>query len=813
MKNNVDLIRMDEDSSLAPTKKEFKLAIDKGELDNLVRQKTNRKIFGLSRMYLGFYNMINENKMQRDIEKKKVKTDNKNAKRLAKGKNEKEYKNPWRAWFALEIGELPVIYDSTMSKQSVLQIENYLYNKGFFNPNVKYEIKKDSSKRRVYVDYIIAPEIPYRINKMDFFIQNKEIKDLMRRRLTDKDSLIHHGDRFDLNDLQKFQREVTRRIRDEGYYLFNTSMVYFQADTNLLSHQVNLSLFINDHRIVKNNENDSIISSYYKKFYIENIYINTSFPAIKTDENEVIPYDTLSYQHKKILYQHRFRYNPKLFQRALLLRKDSLYSVNDTELTFKKLFELGSFDLVNVSYNPSEVIDESKELAPLDAFINLNPAKNQTVSFETTTTNNGGNLGISGSISYSHKNIFKGAEQLRISLSGGIEAQQAIDAPSTDQYFNTIEVSPEIELIFPHFVSPFSYTKFSRILNPKTSIAINYNYQNRPDYTRTTTSAYYSYKWNSSKVLYHTLNIFQISFTDIDKEPFFQKYLDELNNAVLEASYTDNVVPSMRYIGTFNNQSNTFQPLVFYTRFLLQEAGIGSVLIAEAAGAEQDSLGRYLFKDIPIANFIKTEVDFRSYYNFDANNAIAYRIDMGVAWTLKNLDVIPFTDAFFVGGSNSNRAWRSRTLGPGSTYDTTGVEAYDKIGEIKIDLSVEYRFNLVSIIDMAFFIDGSNIWYRQRPDVSPDDPAVFNINRFVSEIAVGAGFGVRLNFNFFLIRFDFGYQAKDPSAPLGERWFWESKTKYDARVKIINEINGNNRLKLYDQTERVIFNLAIGYPF
>ena len=235
------------------------------------------------------------------------------------------------------------------------------------------------------------------------------------------------------------------------------------------------------------------------------------------------------------MYEHRFRYNPKLFQRALLLSKDSLYSVNNTELTFKKLFELGSFDLVNISYNQADIVDATKEFAPLDAFINLNPAKNQSVSFETTTTNNGGNLGISGSISYSHKNIFKGAEQLRISLFGGVEAQQSLDAPSNTNYFNTIEISPEIELIFPHFVTPFNYSKFSKILNPKTSIAISYNYQNRPDYTRTTTTSYYSYKWNSSEKLNHQFNIFQISFTDIAKEPFFQKYLDELNNAVLEA--------------------------------------------------------------------------------------------------------------------------------------------------------------------------------------------------------------------------------------------------------------------------------------
>ena len=809
MKNKVDIVRMNKSDTLAPTHKELKFAVDKDDVIKLIRQVPNRKFLGIARIYLGFYNMVKPEKMQRDIEKKKNKTDIKNEKRIAKGKSEKKYKKPWRQWFAEDIGELPVIYDSSLAETSVSQIENYLYNKGFFNPKVNFEVVKDSIKHRASVSYSVAPEIPYRINKIDFYIQNPEIEKIIFKDVIRKDSLIHHGDRFDLNDLQKYQLELNRNIRDHGYYLFNSSMIYFQADTNLNKYMVNLSLYVNDSRI---GGDDTRIkkNNLYRKFYIEKIFVNTSYPAIKDEFNRTIPYDTLQYKTKEVLYQHRLRYNPKLFQRSMLLKTENLYSVTETELTFKKLFELGSFDLVNISYDRVASPDTTKEFLPLNAFVNVNPAKNQSVSFETTTTNNDGNLGIAGSISYSHKNIFKGSEQLRISFSGGVEAQQALDEPTNTSYFNTLEISPQIELIFPHFVAPFSYNRFKRILNPKTSVAANFNYQDRPDYKRTTTTSYFGYKWNSSEFLNNQLNVVQVAYTKIDKSQSFQEYLDNLNNKVLEASYEDNVVPSIKYIGTFNNQLSTFQQRVFFTRFTLQEAGVLTRLMYKALDGPQNEQGEYLFNDIAFANFIKTEVDFRFYNNFDENNTLASRIDLGSAWTLQNLPVLPFTDAFFVGGSNSNRAWRPRTLGPGSTFDSTGVDSYDKIGEIKIDLSLEYRFNLVSIIDLAVFVDASNIWYMPGDGLTKDNPAVFNADRFLGEIAIGTGFGVRLNFNFFLIRFDFGLQTKDPSAVVGERWLWQPKTLYNQRIDDINELNGTN-LPYYRST--TIFNLAIGYLF
>ena len=188
---------------------------------------------------------------------------------------------------------------------------------------------------------------------------------------------------------------------------------------------------------------------------------------------------------------------------------------------------------------------------------------------------------------------------------------------------------------------------------------------------------------------------------------------------------------------------------------------------------------------------------------------------------MSNLNAIPFTEAFFVGGSNSIRAWRSRTLGPGSFFDSTGVESYDKVADVKLDMSIEYRFNLINIIDIGLFVDAGNIWFLPKEGLSKKSPSVFNINRFYKEIAIGTGVGLRLNFSFFLLRFDFGLQTKDPRLDIGERWIWQPKGEYNAKVDRINKLHAENPDIFPPSTFQPIphyhttwlFNLAIGYPF
>lgn len=816
IKNNVSLSKeKDKDN-----RKALKSIFNKDSFSEIIKQQPNHKILGVFRFHLAVYNDIDTLKLARDIEKKQAKFTAKNTKRDAKGKKPKKYKKPLRQWLYEDVGEAPVVFDTSLTNRTLNEFNFFLYNKGFFNPEITYYTKQDSLSKKLKIYYTIKPGTPHRINEIKFIVPNKDVRKIIDHEIAIKDSVIKVGNRLDLDKMEKYQSQLSTLLKSHGYYLFNRSLIYFEVDTNFSNHSASLFMYINkDH--LTNDKSDSLKIDAFQKFYVRSITINTNFPPLKTEDETSIPYDTINYEGINILYQHKINFKPKSLKRRLKFAKDSLYNFKQNSDTYRKLYSLGVFDIVNLNYEYNNSIDKKDGNLPLDAHINLKPTKDQSISLEGVTTNNGGNMGLQGSIVYTHRNIFKGAEHLVLSLSGALESQNVLGQSEDNQIgLNTFEFSPGVELIFPKFIIPFSNHKFESIFNPKTFISFDLNYQDRPDYNGIIISGYFGYRWKSGKIVSHQLNALQLSQVNIDKSPDFEEYLKSLHNAVIEAIYDDSFISSTKYILTLNNQLKKKQKNVFYTRFVFQQAGNLAYLFANAFNAPTSDNGQFEVGGVPFAQFFKTEVDFRHYNYINNKNTVAYRIDIGTAVPYGNLNVIPFNEAYFVGGSNSNRGWRARTLGPGSFFDSTGVESFDKVADVKIDLSLEYRFNLIDIFDLAFFADAGNIWFLPQGDnLSKESPAVFNPNRFISEIALSVGAGVRLNFSFFLLRFDFGLQTKDPSADPGERWIFQPKDKYNQKVDDINQLKLDNPeiypdpIFLKHYKTKVIFNLAIGYPF
>jgi outer membrane protein assembly factor BamA len=799
-------------------KKALKDVLHKDNFKAIVKQKPNYKILGIFKFHLGVHNAIDTTRMRVDMQEKKSKLIEKNAQREAKGNKAKKYKKPIRQWLYEDVGEPPEIFDSSLATKSIDEFKNYLFNKGFFDPEISFTTRYDSLQRRVQVAYAIQSGKPHRIKYFQNSITDPEINDIVNTELQ-RDSIVRSGDRLDFDVLKKYQTKLSLVLKSKGYYRFTRDLIQFEVDTNLASHSAILYLYI-DRNYAGYDKPDSLVSQQFKKFRVTEITYNTSSPPYKDKSGDALPYDSVTYNGLNIMYQYKLNFKPRLLDRNLLFSKDSLYNADLSNLTYRKLYALGVFDIVNIQYEPLEKSDTSSKEIPLKASINLKATKNQGVMFEGSMTNNGGNLGVQGSVIYTHRNIFKGAEHLVLSLSGGVESQWAIGTPEESAaIFNTLEFAPSLELTIPRFIFPFSERLSQKIQNPQTFFSFDFRYQRRPDYTGIINTGYFGYRWSPSKTLSHRLNVLQISQVNIDKSQVFKEYIETLNNAVIEAIYDDHFIPSSRYTLTYNSQVKQSQKNVIYTQFNFQEAGNITSLIARAVNAPTNENGKYEIGRVPFAQFLKAEIDFRNYNYINAKNTVAYRINLGAGIPYGNLDVIPFNEAFFVGGSNSNRGWRPRTLGPGSYFDSTGVETYDKVGDIKLDLSLEYRFNLVSLFDMAFFLDAGNLWFMPRSGFEKDNPAVFNISRFFSEIAFTFGTGLRLNFNFFIIRFDFGLQIKDPKVLEGERWIFQSKTKYNQMIDDINQYKLNNPelypdpvfLPYYRPT--VIFNLAIGYPF
>ncbi|MGB6035716.1 MAG: BamA/TamA family outer membrane protein, partial [Cryomorphaceae bacterium] len=253
-------------------------------------------------------------------------------------------------------------------------------------------------------------------------------------------------------------------------------------------------------------------------------------------------------------------------------------------------------------------------------------------------------------------------------------------------------------------------------------------------------------------------------------------------------------------------QDNSKKNLYFY-RGEIESAG--SILrgLYELSNATTNENGSYEALGIQFAQYLKTVHDFRYYNVPNEKMSTAYRVSAGVGIPLENLSVLPFEKSFFAGGANGIRAWQARTLGPGSFRDP--VQNFDKIGDILIEGSIEYRFDITDILEGAFFVDAGNIWIMGNETERPG--AIFEFDRFLSEIAVGAGAGTRFNFDFFLIRLDLGLQVKDPSLDPGERWLFQTKDKYNAYIDDLNAADVDNGFSYYRWQWNL--NIGIGYPF
>jgi hypothetical protein len=339
-------------------------------------------------------------------------------------------------------------------------------------------------------------------------------------------------------------------------------------------------------------------------------------------------------------------------------------------------------------------------------------------------------------------------------------------------------------------------------------LTATFNYQRRPDYVRTLSQMRYSYNWieNPEAISRISMDVVEFSIIKIDKSAAFENFLERLNDAFLKNSYQDHLILATNAAYTLNTQKAKYQPRYFYLRASASAAGNLLNGLMDLTDQPVDTLQSHRIYGIRFAQYFRGETDFRFYSNVNDRNAFVFRAYGGIGVPRKNAITLPFEKSFFSGGANGIRAWQARTLGPGSSRDALLPQTFNNIGEMKLEGNVEYRFKLTSIFNWAFFVDAGNIWLLNED--SNRKGADFQGNRFASEIAVGGGFGVRLDFDYFLVRLDVGVQLKDPAKVQGERWLWQPKDEY--LNYLASTGNTVDRIKFRNNT---VFNLGIGFPF
>ena len=826
------------------------LTLDKGEMESYIKQKANRKVI-FWKFYLHVYNSVNQEKIEKkrirknarieSVNSQRTEKNNKiNARREAKGRKAKKLvlkkKNTltFREWL-LRIGEPPVIYDSVLANKSARQIKMYLNNKGYFNSTVSDSLSVRKKKARVH--YLVHAGKPYTLRNVSYEIKDEQLSYYV---LSDAPAtLIKKGANYDVELLQKERDRITGMLRNDGYFLFSKEYIYFEIDSTLGTHEVDVKIGIKNPVVKVEGEKDSTIELPHSRFYIKNVYIYTDYdPKLKTP-----PRDTLISNDYVLLSTGPLRYRTRLITDALFMSKGELFQQNHADQTYRRLSELKLFRSVQLQFIP---VGNSE----VECHIYLNNIPKQSFSAESELTNTSGTQGIAGSLVYQNKNTFKGGEIFEVKLKGALEVQKTkikkentvlngIESPIP---FNTLEVGTEVNLSIPRFVSPFRI-KTVKNNNSKTNLSATYNFQRRPDYGRSIANISFGYSWNETSTKRHILNPLEFNLVNVFKDDSLQAIIakNKDKDLFLKNSYSDHFTLGSRYGFVFSNQDVRKRKSFSYFRFGAEGAGNAmrgvfllidkaipldyypEIVVKEDGGT--DTVRNYTIEQIRFSQYVRSDIDYRFYKILNEKDRLVFRFACGVGKPLFNLRELPLEKSFFAGGPNSIRAWQARTLGPGGFSDSDNSNFGDKIGDGKIEANVEYRFKIVKILNAALFVDAGNIWLRHHYLSYPNGDFTFFGNdltgSFVHQIAIGAGLGIRLDFNFFILRLDGAFKIRDPSLPIIRKEYFgpngelETVRYIDKRWTIGNQYLKDTYTNAAGRNTYPYFvlNFGIGYPF
>ena len=713
------------------------LNLDKDEMTAIVKQKPNRKILGVFRFHLGAYNFAHKDTTKR-----------------------------YRRWIERTIGEPPLLLDTNLTKRSASQLKLYLFKNGYFKGDVT-----DSTsykRKKAHVTYKIVAGKPYTINRLSYDIYDTLLRPLI---LSDTAlSLIKPGQIYKESNLQGERQRITTMLRNNGYYQFVNEYIYFEGDSALNKNKINIKLTITDRQFDEPIISDTTFVEQHKKFIIEKMYI---YPEYSLQKDLQTFKDTLKVNDSLfICYNGVLKYKPSTLLKPINFKPGSFYSQQNLDDTYKRYNSYKTFKTSNIDFVFTK---EDMNYGYLIANVKLIPRKKQTYSIATEGTNSSGNLGISGTVMYQNRNIFRGAEIFEIKLKGGLEVQQlAIDVNTTAQNiipintFNTVEIGPEFSITTPRSIFNF----FPKSTSPRSVFKASANYQRRPDYNRIVVTTAYSInvKLNNFVQLFWTP--IDINYLWIDKSLAFQNSLNKINDILIKQSYYNLLITSVGLKSSFiySNQELKARKNHTYLKFNFEPSGNLITAAYKLAGKEKstiktdggDSLTAYTVFNLPYSQFIRTEIDYRKYYDFALKRKLVLRAVVGAAVPYGNSQAIPFVRSFFAGGTNDMRAWVARTLGPG-TYHPENDNTFEQIGDIKVMGNIEYRYNIFKALNGAWFVDFGNIWMIAPDSKTNRAGGQFLFNQFYKQFAYGGGLGIRYDFSFFIIRLDLAVPIHDPS--------------------------------------------------
>jgi len=724
-------------------------AVDTKELEGYYRQKPNTRFLMFIKFRLAVYNFSHFG-------------------------NERKWKN----WLERMIGEPPVIFDSIYVNRTNQQFERFLKNEGYYKAQLSNETVLFDKK--AWVTYKIKLNEPIVIKKTSFNILDSSIASIV---LSDtSDMLLKPGNLFSLGNIEGERDRIVHQMRDSGYYEFNNDYIRIKVDTS--NNQANVEVVVN--KAVIKNEDKTITEAPHQKYWINKIFFLPDFDPQLTIRNRAVYFsifDTLYQQGFGFIYPSDPNVKPKVLLKANSIEQGKLYSGTTVENTLNYLNSLRLFRLSSINF-----YKEPNNDTLINCNIQLTPATYQNFSVNFETTNTQGNFGLGGNFNYQHKNIFKGAEIFSLKFSGAFQRQA-----KSENYdaFNIIEYGAEAKLETPTFLLPIKLDRYYKTKNPKTYFSISHNFQQRPDYTRVINNASMGYQWKGSENVRHLVSPIDLSSVDVrgTNASFFDSI--QANYPYLVNNYKNYFIAGGNY--SFIYQNNTYEKGGNYQYFRWNFGLAGNLLhLYNTAIGSADTVkgGYYLVFNRQYAQYALTDVDYRYYYHLNIQNQLIGRVFAGLAFPYGNATAIPFVKQYFGGGAQGIRAWRPKDLGPGTYADSIASQYPNQMADVKFEMNLEYRFSYSKTMKGAFFLDAGNIWSINKDD--PRTGAIFKLSEFYKQLALGTGFGLRLDLDFAVFRLDWGIPVRNPKYHGAESWVLFHKP-----------------LKFND----VVWNFAIGYPF
>jgi len=720
--------------------------LTKSEFNALYKQKTNKKIFGsLPMVSLYFFgkhrfdstkvvSKINKTKAKFEHKKEKAGS-NENKKASIEAKEEKQLaklnKKLTDGNWIMKLGEAPAIYDSAVINQTADLMRHHLVAQGFFYGSITTQV--DTTGKKIMVKYQVKEGPYFTYEEINRKVYDPTIDSILNSNA--KDSEIKVGDRYQEELITKERTRIQRLMKENGYYEFSPSYIYFNIDTTKENQKIKFqTVVLNPPGKLE-----------HPVYYIDSVKYTTNINRV--DSSSI--YDSTIYNGIKYVSPHGLKFTKRIADRKIKIHSGDLYKESATVNTQKNLSSLDIYKLVTVNYKADTTSHRLKALINTTTF-----KRHQIVTELGLYVNQASAPGPFLNLSYRERNILHGFEIFDLTLRGSIAGQASILDPTN--YLRTEEYSANATLSFPQlFVPGFRQTTWDNF-NPRTRIVTGYSIISRTEYSRATGKLGIYYHVNPSNqrqfiVSPADINIINTARISTD----FYNYLNYLhqqgNNLIygFRSSFVSDINAS--YI--FNNNLPNVNTKSRFNKYYV-----------ESGGTLLNLLNTETIMGLQTFRYLKMNADLRYYFPI-GKNTFAMKYNVGYAYPYGNNRGLPYEKYYFAGGPNSIRAWKLRRLGPGSyaPRDSSGEITYriERPGELLLEMSWEYRFKIVSFFEGAAFVDAGNVWMLTKDPARPGSE--FKINSFFRQIAVGTGVGLRLNFTFFVLRFDLGIKAYDPA--------------------------------------------------